>query len=635
MNKNAVTLETLGYLLAFALAVLVRFVGLGNLPLSEREAELAMQALAIARGSPVVLEAQPGYLVLTSLLFSLFGASDGLARFWPALAGSLLVAAPFLFRRALGRWPALILAFALALEPGLAAVARTAGGASLALTGAVLALAFALHQRPVVAGVFAALALLGGPALWPGVVAVALALVVFWLARVRWAVGAVDGDEPGHADTNSRLYTFAGALAAVILFLAGLYLIQIGFLFLSAAVWLVVWYAIRMPGADETTALDRWDARVFPWRTALVALLAAVLVAGTLFLRVPAGLSALGGSLPEWLRGFAQPSDTSAPRLLLALIVYQPLALVFGLWRIIANLSQRNRVDAFLSILWFISAGLAMLPAARQVSDLAWSLLPLWALAARQIALLLQDAFRYDRLAALAQTVLQFVLLVFIAQNLLALNNDLTSMVENPQVRLVAIAGAVILMVLTAVMMGIGWSWHAARTGVVLGLGLGMALYMISALSASAGLNRAPSAELYRAGSAPRDQTLLVRTVQDLALFSNGNRNLLDVVVVDAHSPSLEWALRDMEQVDFVNVLPSGLRPSVVITGAQVMLAIQGEYRGQDFYWTQEPPWEILTPREWINWLFYRRTPQSMPDLILWARGDLFYGGVSANPPQP
>ena len=42
-----------------------------------------------------------------------------------------------------------------------------------------------------------------------------------------------------------------------------------------------------------------------------------------------------------------------------------------------------------------------------------------------------------------------------------------------------------------------------------------------------------------------------------------------------------------------------------------------------------------LTPREWINWLFYRRAPQTMPNIILWARGDLFFGGVSANPPQP
>jgi len=90
-----------------------------------------------------------------------------------------------------------------------------------------------------------------------------------------------------------------------------------------------------------------------------------------------------------------------------------------------------------------------------------------------------------------------------------------------------------------------------------------------------------------------------------------------------------------MEQVDFVNALPVSLRPSVVITGSQVMLAIQGEYRGQDFYWTQEPAWEILTPQEWINWLFYRKTPRTMPNLILWARGDLFYGGVSTNPTQP
>lgn len=635
MNQRAFTLETIGYLLAFALALAVRFAGLGNLPLTEREAELALQALAIARGSPVVLDAQPGYLVLTSLLFSFFHSSEWLARFWPALAGCLLAVAPFLFRRPLGRWPAMILAFAFALEPGLVALSRTAGGGSLAVTCGVLAVAFALQRRPVLAGSFAALALLGGPLLWPGVLAVAITLAAIQIARARWNAGAPSDGELLRFDTNLRLYSLIGAVAAIVLFLAGIIWIQVGFIFLSAAVWLAVWYAIRMPAADETGNLLEWDAQVFHWRSALVALLAVVLVAGTLFLRVPAGLSSLGGSLPEWVRGFTQTAETSAPRMLLALIAYQPLALVFGVWRILANLVQRRKVDAFLSILWFAGAGLAMLPAARQVGDMAWSLLPLWALAARQIALLLQDAMQEDRLAALAQTVLQFVLLAFIVVNLVAMNNDLTSMVESPQVRLVAVVGALILMVLTAVMMGIGWSWHAARTGVILGVGLGLVLYTISALSASAGLNRSMSDELYRSGSAPQDAALLVSTVEDLALFSNGNRNLLDVVVVDAHSPSLEWALRDMEQVDFVNALPVSLRPSVVITGSQVMLAIQGEYRGQDFYWTQEPAWEILTPQEWINWLFYRKTPRTMPNLILWARGDLFYGGVSTNPTQP
>lgn len=635
MDRRIFTLETLGYLLAFGLAVVVRFAGLGNLPLSEHEAGLALQALAIARGSPVVLDAQPGYLVLTSLLFDLFHASDGLARFWPALFGSLLVAGPFLLRREIGRWPALILAFALALEPGLAAISRTAGGTSMAVSSGVLALAFTLRRRPVAAGIFAGLALLGGPFLWSGVLTVALALAAFQMAQARWQMGAFTDDEQARFDSRQRSFSLIGSIFAVVLFLAGIFFIQIGFIFLSAAVWLAVWYAIRKPADDKSEDLPGWNGKAFPWGDALLALGITVIVAGTLFLRVPAGLSAMGGGLTEWVRGFSQPAETSAARMLLALIVYQPLALVFGVWRILANLARRNHVDAFLSILWFTSAGLVMLPAARQVSDLGWSLLPLWALAARQIASLLQDAFYEERFATLAQTVLQFVLLVFIVINLVAMSNDLNSMVENPQVRLVATAGALILMVLTAMMMGIGWSWHAARTGMVLGFGLGLALYTISALSASAGLNRAYGDELYRSGSAPRDQALLMSTVEDLALFANGNRNLLDLVVVGDHLPTLEWSLRDMEQVDFVSALPVGLRPSVVITISQASLSIQGAYRGQDFYWTQEPPWEILTPREWVNWLFYRKTPRTMPNLILWARGDLFYGGISANPPQP
>jgi hypothetical protein len=369
-------------------------------------------------------------------------------------------------------------------------------------------------------------------------------------------------------------------------------------------------------------------------RPALVAFLLTCLAAGTLFLRAASGLSATGESLALFIRGFGAESGVSALRMLLALPLYQPVAIVFGLWRIIANLAQRNRLDAFLSILWFFSIGLALIPAAREVSALAWSLLPLWALAVRQVARLLDGAFAEYRWTTLAQAGLMFVLLIFIAQNFVALNNDITSLTEQPQVRVIAIIGAMILMVLTGVMMGIGWSWSAARVGAVLGIGLGMVLYSIAVMSSAAGFSRGSTAELYRAAP-PRDAGVLMQTVHDLGLQKNGNRHILQGIVENIDSPALEWSLRDMDSFGVVSALPVGTQPEVVITRSQVTLASAGSYRGQDFTWAQEPAWELLTPREWINWLLYRKIPQTLPDLILWARGDLFYGGISTESAQP
>ena len=115
-------IETSLFILALLLALGVRFYNLGAAPLTDAESEWALQALQVANPDKVngTLEIgpQPAYVLLTSVMFDLFGASNFLARFWPALAGSLLALVPFYLRtnkvrRPLGRYAALILAFGL------------------------------------------------------------------------------------------------------------------------------------------------------------------------------------------------------------------------------------------------------------------------------------------------------------------------------------------------------------------------------------------------------------------------------------------------------------------------------------------------------------------------------------------
>src|SRR5512133_4249521 len=163
MNRSHITIETMLYGAAFCLALLVRLVGAAQQPLTQSEANLALQALAQAHGQTPALGPHPAYLALTTLLMYLFSAGNWVARFWPALAGSLLVLLPMLFQSRLGRLPALLLAFFLAFDPGLLAVSRQAGGPSLALFLTLLALGLWLNRRFSLAGIAFGLALLGGP----------------------------------------------------------------------------------------------------------------------------------------------------------------------------------------------------------------------------------------------------------------------------------------------------------------------------------------------------------------------------------------------------------------------------------------------------------------------------------------
>jgi hypothetical protein len=172
------TSETLLFVLALTLAVLVRLLRLGDVPLSDREAAAALQAWQAAHGLHPLLAAQAGYLTLTAALFYLFGGNELLARLVPAVAGSLLVLAPWVLRERFPGSSALYLALIFALDPGLLALSRTAGGTMMAVSFTLLAIAFWLTGRPIWAGIFGGLALLSGPALIPGLIGLGLATLM-------------------------------------------------------------------------------------------------------------------------------------------------------------------------------------------------------------------------------------------------------------------------------------------------------------------------------------------------------------------------------------------------------------------------------------------------------------------------
>jgi predicted membrane-bound mannosyltransferase len=138
MKQKNITIEHIIYVFIFALAGGIRFVNLGVAPLSEYEARWAFQAWNIAQGNPGVFDIGPLYSLFNGLLFFIFGNSNFIARFFPALVGSFMALIPILFRPALGKRVALLLSFGLAIDPGLVAISRMAGGAALALGFAFL-----------------------------------------------------------------------------------------------------------------------------------------------------------------------------------------------------------------------------------------------------------------------------------------------------------------------------------------------------------------------------------------------------------------------------------------------------------------------------------------------------------------
>jgi len=86
MKSRTISLKPqyLVLILASVTTFLLRFVLLDRLPLTNSEAINALQALTGAQGGEHLIGGEAGYVLLTTAWFFLFGAGDGIARFWPA-----------------------------------------------------------------------------------------------------------------------------------------------------------------------------------------------------------------------------------------------------------------------------------------------------------------------------------------------------------------------------------------------------------------------------------------------------------------------------------------------------------------------------------------------------------------------
>lgn len=590
--KNSNKAELWLYALAFSLAVALRFAGLGALPLSEMEAKWALQALhtstsfsaGLAQGTPPLLGSQPAYILPTALLFFLFGATDFLARFLPALTGSLLVGLPFLFRQRLKPTPSLLLAFFLALDPGLIALSRQAGGPMPAVAFSLLAWAFWWRGNPRTAGALAALALLSGPALWPGLLGLGLA----------WGLGEL---------SRLRLLPSAG---------------------------------------EETSSITETDrgkvsTRRGDLQAALTAGGAVLLLGGTLLFLSPNGMSAWLASLPDWLGGWGRPSDVPTERLLLALIVYQPLAVLFGLAALARGVWQGRRRYVRLGLWLCMALLLALVYPARQVSDLAWVMIPLWALAALELSHYLywlpesREAIGIGLLAAL--------FLVFAWLDYTAIALDPTNpayltptqiqyggniLLENlPPMRYFLLIAVFLLLLVSMLMVALGWSVRTAHLASVWGLTIFLGLYALGMAWGATGLRTPQGWELWQDGPRPAQANLLRETVEQLSAWNGGDGQGQEVTLVGLNSPALEWLLRE-QNLHIVTGLDPLQTPPLVITTNQEGLNLSSAYRGQDFLWRQEPAWTTVDTYKWIHWSVFRKLPYTSETVILWVRTDLF-----------
>jgi len=533
---------------------------MGNL-----EAGNALQAFKIANGGTVTVGGQPGYVVLTSILFFIFGKNEFWARIWPALFGTGLIFVPLLFRKWLGKIPTLALAFFIAIEPGFTALSRTSTGTMIGLVSLCAAVGLLLNHKTIWAGIFGGIALLGGVAFWPGFFGILISLgISFLLFRKKQDSSLPSGETP---------------------------LVQID------------------------------------WKTFALSTGGTLILLGTMFLIRPVTISGLGTSIAEYFVSWGKIGQGASIKvMLIALLSTQFLAVLLAFWEAIAGRKEHAGMNIFLGLWALVSTALTLLNPSRQVVDWVWTLLPLWTLAAIGVEDLRQYFSADEWLLKLFQTIFTFVLFIFSYLNLLSFVVGAANGAMTKNTAVLSILLPLALLAVITFLIGWGWSPNASRQGTLMGLGLILLFVTFGSSWKSAGLGPRPETELWRSDSLPVGRDLMVKSVNNIALWNSGQKEGIDIVLLNEDQPSLQWAFRDILTVKQADVLGDTETPSIVISAANESLNLAKIYQGQEIVWTSAPDFEKMTAKDWVEWSALRKANLVSTNCFLWARTDLLKG---------
>jgi hypothetical protein len=555
----------------------LRFLHLGALPLSDFEADWALQALRITQGLKPAIGPNPAYVHLTAILFFIFGTTNFLARFWPALAGIALVLAPWFLRGRLGRLPMLILAFGLAIDPGLVAMSHLAGGPMLAIAFLVLTALMWMDDRRRAAGLFAGLALLSGPSVWFGLLGIGLA----------WVFGSGIGKKiPVQTEQDA-------------------------------------------PEAVTDSSPARINLQEM--RLSLFWGIGTLIVAGSLFFISPKGLPALVASFGTFLRGWWTLSGVQVWQLLLALPAYEILPLGFGIAGVVRGILKRDTNSLRLGI-WALSALiLALVYPGKQTGDLVWALLPLWVLAAVELGRHFDFKSR-NRWEVAATMVVVIAFLVFGWLNLAGITNmDWSS--DLVRTRLWLLAAVVLLVVLSLLLVGTGWSISVARLGGVWAFVITLSLFTIAMSTGAAGLRQPLTIELWQPEPRTGRVDILLKVANQISDRNRGYADQLPLTSLGVDSSALRWLFRDW-QLHEVSELAPDATPEMIITTSQD-LSLAAKYRGEPLVLHEAAAWDKAKAADWLKWFIYRQMPLVRDNVILWVRSDLMLDSQDTTSPAP
>ena len=557
------------------LGMILRTQQLGSGALNPDEMTGAMSAWRLitdgrAMESKSVMPASALLHTLQIFTFWLGGnASAELARFWPAIAGSLFVLWPVLLRNWIGRDRVLVAVALQVVSPVLWIVSRTGDGMSLAL--------------------ICGLTMLAG---WKK----------FCGSSDRWALTVASASLGAGLASGPQFMTimFIGAVFTIFNF-------RIGARY---------WRSIR----PEIHAVLVPAACTF------------VLVATAVF-RYPAGILAVGDSwilwLSNWSRIVGERHFALIPSLLL---LHEGILLVLalvGVW-LLARRGERLRELVSLSV---IGLGFCLLYAGRESNVIIWVMLPLTVLASEAVVWGWRVGLRrMERFISIWQVIAHLMLIGFgymvVAQyadgrGIKILPGDWDILVQ--------VVGLGVIGVMIVFLFASAWSRVIARRAIIVTLLLSLvACSSHSRTRLGEGVSL-EALDFWYEDNVSVEGRLLLETLEEISLKATGHSREVRIEVIGESFGQLDWLLREYPNVKWRNRLSAGINsPAVIVMGEVVTREIEDRYFGQDFVDTVSRTAWPTDSKGWASYLIFGETPVEQTKMVLWIRSDYILEGSRA-----
>ena len=493
-------------------------------------------------------------------------ASAELARFWPAIAGSLFVLWPVLLRNWIGRDRVLVAVALQVVSPVLWIVSRTGDGMSLAL--------------------ICGLTMLAG---WKK----------FYGSSDRWALTVASASLGAGLASGPQFMT--------IMFIGAVFTI---FNFRNGARY---WRSIR----PDIHAV-------------LVPAVCAFVLVATAFFRYPIGVLAAGESWSVWLSNWSGMVGGRHFALIPSLLfLHEGILLILalaGVWQ----LARRGERIRELICLSGIGLGFCLLYSGRQSSDIIWVMLPLTVLASEAVVWGWRVGLRrMERFIATWQVVAHLMVIGFgyMVVSQYAVGRGVGILPGDWDI-LVQVVGLGVISVLIVFLFASVWSRAIARRAIIVTLFLsllGCSSHSRTRLGEGAS---AVALDFWYEDSLSVEGRLLLDTLEDISLKATGHSREVTIVVISESVGQLDWLLREYPNVKWRSGFSASITsPVVIVTGDVVTKDIEDRYLGQDFVDTVSRTGMLTDSTDWASYLIFGEWPVEQTKMVLWIRSDYLLEG--------